>query len=85
MRYRLAIINGYDLPKNEGLLSTFIRGIKAFQEKKDTDNPYDIKRSPAFWTQWYRGWMAGHEGYASYSEPESRERWAKEIVWLPSV
>jgi len=83
MRYKLTIIKGFKLPKSEALLSTFVRGVKAFQEKKSKDqNPYDLVKSLAFFREWYRGWMAGHEGYAGYSEPESRRRDSREIIWL---
>lgn len=83
MRYRLTISKGWRLPKGEALLSTFVRGVKAFQEKRSNgQNPYDLVKAPAFFTEWHRGWMAAHEGYAGYSEPESRRRDSKEINWL---
>ena len=74
---------GLKLPKAEALLSTFVRGVKAFQEgKRNKDNPYAWPKAEAFFTQWHRGWMAAHEGYAGYSEPESLRRDSREIVWL---
>lgn len=83
MRYKLTVIKGFKLPKSEALLSTFVRGVRAFQERGGRyKNPYDVVKAAAFHREWHRGWMAGHEGYAGYTEPESRRRDSREIVWL---